>query len=284
MVTQEFHKQRLFGIDFDVVTMRDAVDWVFRCAATGRQTHSRFVVTPNVSLTVRHQECEEFRRLISAADLTIVDGMPLVTMSRWFGKRLPERVAGSDLVFQLFKAAVEEMPLRIFLLGAAPGVADRAATRIHADWPAVEVVGTCSPEYGFENCSETNNRIVATINAAAPDVLIIGLGAPKQERWAFEHRHELQSAVTLCVGGTIDFLAGEQRRAPRWFRECGVEWIWRLATNPQRLLMRYVRDAIALPQLIGNELRGRCPVHASETDERLSPRPTKPAVIQEAVT
>ena len=105
------------------------------------------------------------------------------------------------------------------------------------------------------------------INDAQPDLLIIGLGAPKQENWAFAHRDRLKAAVTLCVGGTIDFLAGEQARAPRWFRESGFEWVWRMCTNPHRLLMRYVRDGLKLPRLVWNELLGVCPVYEPKRQE-----------------
>lgn len=257
----DFSKQRLFGIDFDVVTMRDAVDWVFRKVAIGRQSHSRFVVTPNVNLTLRHQNEARFRQTVHHADLTICDGQPLVRLSRWFRKPLPERVAGSDLVFQIFEAAVSEMPLKVFLLGAAPGVAEIACENIRKRWDGVQVVGTCSPDFGFEQDPQQNQQIVEQINDSEADVLIIGLGAPKQETWAFNHRFELNTAVALCVGGTIDFLAGEQTRAPVIIRRMGVEWIWRMATNPGRLAKRYFKDSLLLPGLILDELSHLCPAY-----------------------
>lgn len=260
-IRTDFQKQRLFGIDFDVVTMRDAVDWVFRKVAIGRQSHSRFVVTPNVNLTLRHQNEASFRRVVHHADMTICDGQPLVRLSRWFKKRLPERVAGSDLVFQIFEAAVPEMPLKVFLLGAAPGVAETAKDNIHQRWDGVQVVGTCSPDLGFEKDAKQNEQIVQQINDSEADILIIGLGAPKQETWAFDYRFELNTAVALCVGGTIDFLAGEQTRAPGIVRRMGVEWIWRMATNPGRLAKRYLKDSLRLPGLILDEWSHLCPAY-----------------------
>ena len=261
MLDQSFRKQRLFGIDFDVVTMREAVDWVFRTVALGHREETQYVVTPNVSITVQHQDSAEFRRMVHHAALTIVDGMPLVTASKWLGKPLPERVAGSDLVFNVFAAAIEEMPLRVFLLGAAEGVANRAASIIHQRWPHVKVVGTCSPPMGFERDTEQNQKILRMINSAEPDVLLVCLGAPKQEAWTFQHRVEIKAAVTLCVGGTIDFIAGKQKRAPEVFRKSGVEWVWRVCTNPRRLWKRYVGDAIRLPRLLLDEGSGLCPVY-----------------------
>lgn len=260
-IRTDFEKQRLFGVDFDRITMRDAVDWVFREVATGRQSHCRFVVTPNVNLTLRHQSDASFRRIVHHADLTICDGQPLVRFSRLFRKPLPERVAGSDLVFQMFAAAVPEMPLKVFLLGAAAGVAEVARDNIHQRWDGVQVVGTCSPDMGFENDREQNRRIVQQINDSEADVLVIGLGAPKQETWAFDHRFELNPAVALCVGGTIDFLAGEQIRAPRIVQRLGIEWVWRMATNPGRLAKRYFVDFMRLPGLVLDEMSGLCPTY-----------------------
>lgn len=272
-----FRKHRLFGIEFDVLTMRDAVDWVFHQVAAGRRNAAKYVVTPNISLTMRHQDCPEFRKVIHDADLTIVDGAPLVTASRWFRKPLPERVAGSDLVLELFQAAVEESPLRVFFLGAAPGVADRAAEVAHKKWKGVQVVGTLSPEFGFEKDDSANRAIVKIVNSTHADVLIIGLGAPKQENWAWRHREQLEVPVALCVGGTIDFLAGEQHRAPRWVRRMGIEWVWRMATNPRRLVGRYFNDALRLPRLLADEAAGRCPVHNTDGDDSAAPATKPPA-------
>lgn len=263
-IHSDFSQQRLFGIDFDVLTMQDAVNWVLQNVATGRQSHCRYVVTPNVNLTLRHQNDPEFRRLIHHADLTICDGQPLVRLSKFFRKPLPERVAGSDLVFQTFDAAIPEMPLKVFLLGAAPGVAETAEVNIHNRWDGVQVVGLLSPDFGFEKDPQQNKEIVDQINESGADLLIIGLGAPKQETWAFQHRFELQTAVALCVGGTIDFLAGEQTRAPKIVQRMGVEWVWRIATNPGRLAGRYFKDMVRLPSLILDQMSNLCPGYESD--------------------
>lgn len=260
-IRTDFDKQRLFGVDFDRITMRDSVDWVFRKVAIGRQSHCRYVVTPNVNLTLRHQNDAAFRRIVHHADLTICDGQPLVRFSRLFRKPLPERVAGSDLVFQTFAAAVPEVPLKVFLLGAAPGVAEVARDNIHNRWDGVQVVGICSPDLGFEKDFEQNQEIVQQINDSDADLLVIGLGAPKQETWAFDHRFELKTSVALCVGGTIDFLAGEQVRAPKFVQRLGVEWVWRMATNPGRLAKRYFNDFVRLPGLVLDEMSHLCPTY-----------------------
>src|SRR5262249_5665045 len=159
---------------------------------------------------------------------------------RLLRREIPERVPGSDLVPALFATVNAQSPsantdehsprLRVFLLGAAPGVADRAATNIHQRWPAVNVVGTYSPPLAFENNPAETVSILQRIASANPDLLVVGLGAPKQELWVHAHHREIAAPVALCVGATIDFLAGEKPRAPKWMRRAGLEWLHRLAS------------------------------------------------------
>ncbi|MGI9450217.1 MAG: WecB/TagA/CpsF family glycosyltransferase [Geminicoccaceae bacterium] len=244
----------LFGVQIDGLRMDQAVrqvlDWV---AKPGR--FCRYVVTPNVDHTVMLQEHEGLRAAYDHADLVLPDGYPVVWASRLVGKRLPERVAGSDLVPALFAAADQNAPLRVFLLGAGPGVAERAAKRIEQKWDSVEVVDTYSPPFGFEKDDVEQERILARVKAANPDVLVVGLGAPKQEVWVHDQRHRLASSVALCVGATIDFLAGEKNRAPVWIQRAYLEWLYRLLSEPKRLFWRYARDAWIFPQLVWREWR-----------------------------
>jgi N-acetylglucosaminyldiphosphoundecaprenol N-acetyl-beta-D-mannosaminyltransferase len=186
--------------------------------------------------------------------LVLADGIPVVAAARLLGHPLPGRVAGSDLTPAVFQAAERHGGVRVFLLGAAPGVAARAGARITTRWPLVDVVGVYSPSLGFESDPLENERILRQIAQAGADLLVVGLGAPKQELWVDAHRGSLQVAATLCVGGTIDFLAGDKKRAPRWMRRAGVEWLHRVATEPRRLLGRYVRDAWVFPQLVWRQL------------------------------
>jgi N-acetylglucosaminyldiphosphoundecaprenol N-acetyl-beta-D-mannosaminyltransferase len=245
---------RIFGIEIDVVTMRDTVamleTWVRRSAAP-----CRYVVTPNVDHTIMYQHNLQLRDAYQSASLVLADGMPVLLAARLLNKPLPQRVAGSDLVPALFDAMSADRPLRVFLLGAGPGVADRAAVKIQRRWPAVQVVGTNCPPLGFENDRGQNAAIVAAVNAARPDCLVVGLGAPKQELWVHRHYQDLDVPVALCVGATIDFLAGEKRRAPRWMQRTGLEWLYRCATEPRRLAGRYARDAMIFPQLLWREWR-----------------------------
>jgi N-acetylglucosaminyldiphosphoundecaprenol N-acetyl-beta-D-mannosaminyltransferase len=216
----------------------------------------RYVVTPNVDHAVMYDENPKLRAAYEQASLVLADGFPVVVASRLLGRPLPERVAGSDLAPALFDSAKEEAPLRVYLLGAAPGVAERAGRNIVTRWPAVAIVGTYSPPLGFERDEKENAAIIERVNAARADVLVIGLGAPKQELWIAAHHEKLNARTALCIGATIDFLAGEKKRAPRWMQRFGVEWLHRMLSEPRRLLKRYARDAVIFPRLLWREWRG----------------------------
>lgn len=247
-------KQFIFGVHIDIVRLGQAVELILGWARDpgGR---CRYVVTPNVNHLVLCARDPAFRAAYEQASLIVADGAPVVWASRLVGKPLPERVAGSDLVPALLGAAAGGGSITVFLLGAAPGVAERAAERIHGAYPAVRVVGTYSPPRGFERDAKENERILARVQQADPDVLVVGFGAPKQELWVHAHREHLHARVALCVGATIDFLAGERSRAPTWMRRLGLEWMYRVAQEPRRLAGRYARDGLALPGLVFREWR-----------------------------
>jgi N-acetylglucosaminyldiphosphoundecaprenol N-acetyl-beta-D-mannosaminyltransferase len=166
---------------------------------------------------------------------------------------LPERVPGSDLVPHLFAAAKPERPLRTFLLGAKPGVAERAAELIKQKWPNVMVVGLHSPPRGFEYDARRCAEIFQLVADAAPDLLVVGFGAPKQEIWLHTYQQHLSVKVAIAGGATIDFLAGEQSRAPRWVQRIWLEWLYRVGTDPRRLLLRYVCDAWHFSHIVARE-------------------------------
>lgn len=256
----------LFGMKIDAVDMQTAVQRVTQWCAEPRGEKCKYVVTPNVDHAVMFQTDEQLRHSYEGASMVLADGAPVVLASRLLRKALPERVAGSDLVPALFESVAKASDsaagsLRVFLLGAGPGVADRAAEVIHERWPGVEVVGTLSPPMGFQNDEAENRKILDAVADCQPDVVLIGLGAPKQELWIGRHADQLQSKAALCIGATIDFLAGEKSRAPRILQKLGLEWVHRMATEPSRLAKRYARDAWIFPRLVWREWRnGSSPV------------------------
>ncbi len=246
---------QIFGIGIHPVRMSEAVACLQQWIAQ-RDGTCRYVVTPNTDHALLFQRHEGFRRACDDASLVTADGMPVVLASRLFGRALPARVTGADLVPALFSSATAEAPLRTFLLGSAPGVAERAATKIMAKWPHVEIVGTYSPPLGFEHDEQEEQNILSRVNAVKPDLLVVGLGAPKQELFVNKHRKQLKASVAACVGGTIDYLAGDLPRAPLWMRNCGLEWLFRCLTEPRRLPLRYLRDAWYFPGLLWKEWTG----------------------------
>lgn len=253
---------QLFGVRIDCLTMPQAVDRVYEWMRDPAETPCRFVVTPNVDHAVILEENGDLRKAYADASLILVDGWPVQWAARWLKGVIPPRVPGSDLTPAILAAAKEKGPLKVFLLGAGPGVGQRAAKKIHDRYGQVEVVGCYSPPLGFEKDASENERILMLIRESAPDLLIVGLGAPKQELWVHRHRDEISAKAALCVGATIDFLAGEKKRAPKWIQVMGLEWAHRMCSEPKRLVKRYARDAVVFPRLLlrefwGDRARGR---------------------------
>lgn len=244
----------MFGVTIDAVNMTEAVERVLSWIDSPF-AGCRYIVTPNADHTVMLQEHDGLREAYRGADMVLADGFPVILASRLLGRGLPERVAGSDLVPALFAAADPKRPLRTFLLGAAPGVANQAAKCIEASYAGVDVVDTYSPPLGFEHDDAEQQRIFDRLRRTRPDILVIGLGAPKQEVWVHEHQQEIKAPVALCVGATIDFLAGERSRAPKWLQQVHLEWFYRMMSEPRRLFWRYARDAWVFPQLVWREWR-----------------------------
>ena len=246
------HRTELFGVEIDVARMTDAIELLQQWLSSDVEL-CQYVVTPNVDHVVLLQHREDLRTAYHYAGLVLADGWPVVAASRFLGRSLPERVAGSDLVPRFFSALADDQQLRVFLLGAAPGVAERAAENVHQRWPNVEVVGTYSPPLGFERDADECDHILDLIRAADPELLVVGLGAPKQELWVQRFQERIHAKAALCVGATIDFLAGERRRAPIWMRRAGLEWLHRLLSEPRRLARRYAQDAVIFPRIVARQ-------------------------------
>ncbi|WP_232805716.1 WecB/TagA/CpsF family glycosyltransferase [Glycomyces xiaoerkulensis] len=226
------------------MTEPEAVARVMAALETGRGGH---IVTPNVDIAAAARKSADLRALIDAGDLVTADGAPLVWASRLAGTPLPERVAGSDLVWSLAEAAAER-GLRLALLGGTPDNAarptERAATVLEHRFPGLKVVGAWCPPMGFDRDDSQWRSLVARFEAAAPDLVYAGLGFPKQERVIARLREAAPRTWFLGCGAGIDFLAGYRRRAPEWMRRTGTEWTYRLASEPGRLARRYLRDDV----------------------------------------
>jgi N-acetylglucosaminyldiphosphoundecaprenol N-acetyl-beta-D-mannosaminyltransferase len=233
----ESHRRRveLGGIYLDQVDLAGAVDRISTFVQS-RQPHQ--VVTVNLDFVSIANRSPEFEATLNGADLAVPDGMPLVWLSRLKGDPLVERVAGVELVMESCRIGAE-LGSKVFLLGAAPGVAEAAGKRIEESYPGIQVVGTYSPPIGKLSAQE-NRYIVDLIRLAAPDFLFVALGAPRQDLWIREHLAELQVPVAMGVGCVLDLLAGNVRRAPLWMQRTGLEWAFRLVQEPGRLWKRYL--------------------------------------------
>ncbi len=227
----------ILGVSFDPMTLAGAVD---RIAAMIAARSPHFVVTPNVDFLVQAQQDAELHQILVNADLVLCDGKPLVWASQWLGNALPGRVAGSDLVPLLLQRAAER-GWKIFLLGGAEGVGAEAARRIAADYPALSTVAHYSPP--LRTLAQMNHEeIVARVQAAKPDLVLVCFGCPKQEKWIFQNYRAAGVPVMIGAGGTVDFLAGRLKRAPHWMRRGGLESFFRLWQEPRRLFKRYAGD------------------------------------------
>jgi N-acetylglucosaminyldiphosphoundecaprenol N-acetyl-beta-D-mannosaminyltransferase len=233
---------RLGGIGIDPVTESEAVARVLEAIEAGRGGQ---IVTPNVDIVAAARRSRDLRAVIDAAGLVTADGAPLVWASRLAGSPLPERVAGSDLVWSL-SAAASERGLRIALLGGTPDGAarptERAAAVLEARHPGLKVVGAWCPPIGFDRDDTEWSALEDRVRAAVPDLVYVGLGFPKQEHVAARLRAVAPRAWFLGCGASIDFIAGYRRRAPKWMQRTGTEWVFRMCSEPRRLVRRYLRD------------------------------------------
>lgn len=244
----------MFGIDIDAIDRKEAVDELLRWLGNDERK-CRYVVTPNVDHVVKLQSNAKFKDAYDGAALVLADGRPVVWASKLFAKALPGTVPGSDLVPALFDAIsrAENAATSVFLLGAAPGVGERARNLILERWKNVSIVGVYSPPFGFESDAAEAKRIEKMVNDSSAEVLVFGVGAPKQEIWIHQNAFRLKVKAALCVGATIDFLAGEKKRAPEWVQTIGFEWMYRLLAEPRRLWKRYFHDLMVFPVLVMKE-------------------------------
>lgn len=238
---------RLLGVPIDPVTASEAVARLRSFLTDGRQHH---VMTPNSEMLVAASKDEAFRSLLNRTDLNIPDSQGLLYAARWTGQFLPERVTGVDTVQAFCASLSKDTP--VFLLGAAPGVAEAAAEALKKKNPGLNIAGTFSGSPKDEDATDILQRIALS----GAQILFVAYGAPKQDEWIDKHLKELPSVkVAMGVGGTFDFLAGVQKRAPSLFRKLGLEWLWRVVREPKRI-GRIMTAVIVFPVIVLRYGRG----------------------------
>jgi N-acetylglucosaminyldiphosphoundecaprenol N-acetyl-beta-D-mannosaminyltransferase len=240
-----FARRRMFGIDIDAIDQATAVTEIVGWC--GRRERG-IVVTPNLDHVMKFREDAAFRSAYRKAKLVLADGAPIVWLSQLGRPRLT-RVTGADLVVPLCEAA-RQSGRSVFLVGSTFRSLSRAAQRLSVAIPGLEVAGIYAPSFGFFRSTEERAQMVEIINAAEPAILLVAFGAPKQEVWADETQQQLDVSAIVCVGAGLDFVAETTRRAPRFWRRLGMEWMWRVLTEPRRLGGRYLRIILWLPVLI----------------------------------
>ena len=232
---------RMFGLNFLRTTLKE---FVILMVEKAQERERCIVVTPNVDFIVKHRKDHEFYSICADADYIVADGAPLVLLSKIVGKEsLPERVTGADLLPLVTTEAVK-MRLRVAFIGGNKGVAEQAAKKLIITVAERNLIFSYCPPAGFEYSDYESEKIVNFINEVRPHVVFLGVGAPKQEKWINCYLNRLDCGPVLCTGAAFDFLAGAVRRSPIFLRRLGLEWLWRLAKEPRRLLARYVRDGV----------------------------------------
>jgi N-acetylglucosaminyldiphosphoundecaprenol N-acetyl-beta-D-mannosaminyltransferase len=241
---------RIGQLNVDAVTFAEALD---RIASLVEGQEGGAIFTPNVDHVVKAERDASFRRAYARADLCLADGMPLVWASHLLGTSLPEKVSGSDLLLPLMALAAERR-WRVYLLGGKPGVTEQAAEKLTREL-GVTITGTDSPIVGLDGVDDRSDQTIERLTAASPDLVLVAFGAPKQELWIDRFAERLGPAVAVGVGGSLDFITGQVRRAPAWMSRAGLEWLFRLLQEPRRMWRRYLVEDPAFIAIVARTRR-----------------------------
>lgn len=229
---------KILGVPVHPLTMNESVAVLEEKLQKKEQA---FVVTANAEIIMMCQQDKEYNNIVSEqADLVLPDGAGAVWAGRYLGNEVPERVAGFDLYNQLLKLSADK-GYKVYFFGGAPGVAEAAKNKAEELYSGVQIIG-CRNGYFTEAEEEA---IIKEINDAAPDMLFVALGAPKQEKWLVKYRNQLKPRVLIGIGGSFDVLAGKMERAPKWMQEASLEWAFRLYKQPSRFMRM-----LALPKFV----------------------------------
>ncbi|RUT01896.1 acetyl-mannosamine transferase [Dulcicalothrix desertica PCC 7102] len=224
----------LLNISIDNITMLELLE---------KLKFGGVVFTPNVDHLVKLQENQEFYSVYQEADYIVCDSQILMYISRFLGTPIQEKISGSDLFPAFYMYYRNNHAIKIFLLGGFQETANQAKEKINSKAGRNIIIDTYSPPFGFENDEQECQKIIELINHSSATVLAIGVGAPKQELWIHKNKHQLTNVkIFLAIGATINFETGNVKRSPRWMSKIGLEWLYRLISEPHRLWKRYLVD------------------------------------------
>lgn len=208
-----------------------------------------YVVAVNVDVIMKIESDSELKELTDKADIVLVDGKPLIWISKIHKRPIKAKISGSDLVPKLCELAAER-GYTMYILGGADGIAERAKEKLEKNLPGIKIVGTYAPPFGFEKNEEELIQINGMISEAHPDLLITCFGCPKQEKFIYRNMDKYDAKVSVSAGATVDFLAGNVKRAPKWMSEHGLEWFYRFLQEPKRMFKRYFVDDVKILKLV----------------------------------
>jgi N-acetylglucosaminyldiphosphoundecaprenol N-acetyl-beta-D-mannosaminyltransferase len=245
----------VLGVYIDPITVQELHAEIKRLAESGERAT---VLNVNANCLNLLYDSPALRAFFNDADVVFCDGSGVMLAARLLGKRIPERITYADWAWRL-AAFAEAEGLSLFLLGAKPGVAQKAAQELRARHPDLHISGIRHGHFDHSSGSRENEAILQGIQAARPDILLVGLGMPLQERWLIENRHRIETGVALTGGAVFDYVSGGLRRGPRLLTDNGFEWLARLLVEPRRLWRRYLLgNPIFLLRVLGQRLgKGR---------------------------
>lgn len=235
----------ILGVRVHDLDMETVMDQVRRYIHDGGP---HMIVTADSSGIVRAQDDEEFREIVNQADLVTADSSGILVAARWLRTPLKGRVSGVDVAWEMCRMAAEQ-GFSVYLFGARPGVAEKAADRLRAAFPGLQIAGTRDGYFG----EEEEAAIVESVRRSGAKALLVALGIPRQEKWIRQHLHELGVCVAMGVGGSFEVFSGNVKRAPAWMQRHGLEWAYRLSKDPRK-----ISKVAALPRFVGLVLRDKC--------------------------
>ncbi len=251
--TSRIQSHNIIGVRIDDVTRTEVLEAVEKFIEEGGFHH---LAVPNIDCLIHAQEDEIYRKIVNTSSLSIPDGMWLKRGVRLLGVKLRENVTGRLLVRPMCELSAKK-GWKIYILGSAPGIAPIAAERLIHDYPGLQIAAARSPSFQFFADPKESDEILAEINLTKPDILFVGFGAPKSDRWVHKFRDQLPVKIAIGVGYTFDVIAGKKSEPPTWLARSGFEWLYRMLHEPKRLWHRYlVRDPKALYLMLQQRLKG----------------------------
>ena len=241
-----FVKQQFLNTYVNNLSMKDCLEAIDSLVSQDKKS---YIVAVNVDVIVKIEDDPYLKKIVDNADLVLVDGKPLQWIAKYQGNPIKEKISGSDLVPLLLKQASDKGQ-SVFIIGGKDGIAQKAKSNIEKSNPKIKIVGTYAPPLGFEKDQKELDKINVMISDCHPDILIACFGCPKQEKWIYENYLKYEAKLSVCAGATVDFLAGNVKRAPKWISNIGFEWFYRFLQEPKRLFRRYFVDDVKILKLV----------------------------------